>query len=69
MSVQNQIAKLLPEIPREESTPHSVVIGEADAPSKIYLLLRAVFVVSAAAVTMALVTPYLVWFAALLKSR
>jgi hypothetical protein len=68
LSVQNEIAKLLPEIPREESTPHSV-IGEADAPSKIYLLLRAVFVVSAAAVTLALVTPYLVWFAALLKSR
>ena len=55
--MQNQIAKLLPEIPREESKPHSV-IGEDDAPSKIYLLLRAVFVVSAAAVTMALVTPY-----------
>jgi len=67
-SVQNQIAKLLPEIPHEESTPHSV-IGEDDAPSKIYLLLRAVVVVSAAAVTMALVTPYLAWFAALVKSR
>jgi hypothetical protein len=66
--MQTRLAKLLPEIPREESTPHCLV-GEDYAPSKMYLLLRAVFVVSAAAVTMALVTPYIVWFAALLKSR
>ena len=67
-SMQTEIAKLLPDIPREESMPRSL-IGEDDEPSKTYLLLRAVLVVSAAAVIIALMSPYLVWFTVLLRSR
>ena len=68
-SIQFQITRLLPEIPREEATPHFLIGEDPDAPSKTYRLLRAVLVVSAAAVIGALVSPYLAWFAALLKSR
>ena len=64
-SVRSQIAGLLPEIPREESTPHSLIAEDPDAPSKTYRLLRAALVVSAATVVIALVSPYLVWFVAL----
>ena len=45
-SVQDEITSLLPEIPREEATPHFLIGEDPDAPSKTYRLLRAVLVVS-----------------------
>jgi hypothetical protein len=64
-SFQSQITRLLPEIPREEWTPHFLIGEDRDAPSKAYRLLRAALVVCAAGVIIALVSPYLAWFAAL----
>jgi hypothetical protein len=63
-SVQEEIAGLLPEIPREEATPHLLIGEDPGAPSKTYRLLRAVLVVSAATVIIALVSPYIAWLAA-----
>jgi len=64
LSFPSQITRLLPEFPREEATPHFLIGEDPDAPSKAYRLLRMVLVVSAAAVIIALVSPYLAWFAA-----
>jgi len=63
--VRGQIAKLLPEIAREESISHSPIGEDVDASSKTYLFLRAALVLSAATVIIALASPYLAWFAAL----
>jgi len=71
-SVEAEIARLLPEIPREPSTPHSpngIPDHRAllsDAPSITYRLIRAAVVVSGAAIAISIVSPYLAWFAALL---
>jgi hypothetical protein len=64
-SVQYQITRLLPEIPREESTRHSLVAEDPSAYSRTYRLLRAALVVGTAAVIIVLVLPYLAWFAVL----
>ena len=70
-SVEDEIAKLLPQIPREDAGPHSLVKGIpqdqallSDVPSKSYRLLRAALVVSGAAVVISIVSPYLAWLAA-----
>jgi len=68
-SVQDEVTRLLPEIRREEATPDFLIGEDSDTPSKTYRLLRAVLVASAAAVTIALVSPYVVWFAVALTSR
>ena len=62
-SVEGEITRLLPEIPREEATPDFLIREDSDTPSKTYRLLRAALVASAAVVTIVLVSPYLVWFA------
>jgi hypothetical protein len=65
-SVQSEIARLLPEIAREESPPPSPVGEDPDLPSKTYRLLRAALIVSTAAVIIAVISPYLAWFVALI---
>ena len=62
--VQDQITRLLPEISPEEPSLHSLIAEDPHVPSKTYRLLRAALVVSAAAIIIALVSPYLAWFAA-----
>ena len=70
-SVEDEIASLLSEIPREDSKPDSLVMGIpqdqallSDVPSKSYRLLWAALVVSGAAVVISIVSPYLAWLAA-----
>jgi hypothetical protein len=71
-SVEEEIARLLPEVAREDarSHPHGVGLPRhgallADVPSTTYRLLRAALVVGGAAVVISLASPYLAWIAVL----
>jgi len=69
-AVEDEIASLLHKIPRTDSrAPSAKQIPDgptllSDAPSLTYRLIRAVLIVSGAAIVISIVSPYLAWFAA-----
>jgi hypothetical protein len=64
-SVENEIAKLLPEIPHEDRKPDSANEALlADAPPITYRLTRAALVIGGAGFFISIVSPYLAWIAA-----
>jgi hypothetical protein len=69
-SIEDEIARLLAEIPHEDRKPDSPKEAPGDpvllsyAPSITYRLIRAVLIIGGAAFVISIVSPYFAWIAA-----
>jgi hypothetical protein len=73
-SVEEEIARLLPEAAREDARSHPLGMELppdgalfSDVPSTTYRVMRAILVLSAAAVVISLLSPCFAWMAALVS--